>query len=73
MRFHQVMGKEDRSDLPPAVTGLTAGSTALLAFGVYVSGILQHIFLLLYLCPLSPTFALVRSVPVVVGALFLAI
>lgn len=68
------MGKEDRSDPPPRpVTGLTAGSTALLAFGVYVSGILKHIFLFLYFCPLSPTSALVRSIPVVVGALFLAV
>ena len=55
------------------VTGLTSGSTALLAFGVYVSGIIKHMFLFLYFCPLSPIFALVRSIPVVVGALFLAV
>ena len=56
-----------------SVTGLTSSTTALPAFGLYVNGVIKHIFLFLYFWLLSPIFKLVKSVPVVASALFIAV
>ena len=56
-----------------SAAGLTSSTTALPAFGLYVNGVIKHIFLVLYFWLLSPIFELVKTIPIVVRALFIAV